>query len=383
MKSNVQVYNDGGQFELDPHYHLAAINIFCKALNIADLNGFRNEFPAGVPGYNRENDCILCQRFFPRLHQPVFQRCQNDQKKEMLKNYRNWSKMFPKNQFIKYLATDGKEGALPEYLSKGFLKSGFFVFRNSWGTDATQMVVKAGRKHSGTVNRITVLSNSGSTAKPVPRFRFLCICRRRRSDGTTQLAPSDLRTQHRNAEQQNLDQTESVTKLAAGRQRTDIGYRKSELQEPETPPFRILRRQQLLRNCRRNGGSQKGSVNLHYQMPKGEIANSREDMTFVTQFEEGSNMKLAMLRPRRHDDEKEPGWCSTAYRKRYKRMNVSFNVKKDSEDARTLHHRYLSDKEQRRCPKLSAKFKNKTFNENGLEVEVKVNGKKQSLNYKL
>lgn len=42
---NVQVYNDGGQFELDPHYHLAAINIFCKALNIADLNGFRNEFP--------------------------------------------------------------------------------------------------------------------------------------------------------------------------------------------------------------------------------------------------------------------------------------------------------------------------------------------------
>ena len=35
------------------------------------------------------------------------------------------------------------------------------------------------------------------------------------------------------------------------------------------------------------------------------------------------------------------------------------------------------------APELSAKFKNKTFNENGLEVEVKVNGKKQSLNYKL
>lgn len=35
------------------------------------------------------------------------------------------------------------------------------------------------------------------------------------------------------------------------------------------------------------------------------------------------------------------------------------------------------------APKFAAKFKNKTFNENGLEVEVKVNGKKQSLKYKL
>lgn len=64
----------------------------------------------------------------------------------MLKNYREWSKLFPKNETIKYLASDGKEGALPDYMSKGFLKSGFFVFRNSWGMDATQMVVKAGPK---------------------------------------------------------------------------------------------------------------------------------------------------------------------------------------------------------------------------------------------
>jgi len=35
------------------------------------------------------------------------------------------------------------------------------------------------------------------------------------------------------------------------------------------------------------------------------------------------------------------------------------------------------------APKFDAKFKNKAFDENGLEVEVKVNGKKQSLKYKL
>ena len=40
-----QVYDDGGQFELDPLYHMASIEIFCKALLMADVNGARNEFP--------------------------------------------------------------------------------------------------------------------------------------------------------------------------------------------------------------------------------------------------------------------------------------------------------------------------------------------------
>lgn len=54
-------------------------------------------------------------------------------------------------------------------------------------------------------------------------------------------------------------------------------------------------------------GSAKGSVNLHYQMPKGEIANSREDMTFLTQFEDGSNMKLQCFGPESMSMKKRAG----------------------------------------------------------------------------
>ena len=46
-----QVYPDGVNKELDPHYHLAAINIFCKALRMADVNGFRQEFPCRIREY--------------------------------------------------------------------------------------------------------------------------------------------------------------------------------------------------------------------------------------------------------------------------------------------------------------------------------------------
>ena len=84
-----------------------------------------------------------------------------------------------------------------------------------------------------------------------------------------------------------------------------------------------------------------------------------------------------------HSMKKEPGWCSTAYRKRYKRMNVSFNVKKDGEEAVRYITVIYPVKKSADAPKFDAKFKNKTFDENGLEIEVKVNGKKQSLKYKL
>ena len=143
---HVQVYEDGGQFELDPHYHLAAINIFCKALGIADANGFRKEFPQDYLDTIESMIMFYANISFPDYTNPCFSDAKLTTKKEIVKNYKACSKLFPKNQAIKYFATEGKEGALPDYMSKGFLKSGFFVFRNSWGMDATQMVVKAGPK---------------------------------------------------------------------------------------------------------------------------------------------------------------------------------------------------------------------------------------------
>ena len=142
----VQVYDDGGQFELDPHYHLAAINIFCKALYLADMNGFRDEFPKKYLDTVENMIMFYMNVSFPDYTNPCFSDAKLTTKKEMIKNYKQWAKLFPDNKAILYFATEGKKGELPAYLSKGFLTSGFFVFRNSWGMDAAQMVVKAGPK---------------------------------------------------------------------------------------------------------------------------------------------------------------------------------------------------------------------------------------------
>ena len=382
---NVQVYNDGGQFELDPHYHLAAINIFCKALGIADVNGFRNEFPQEYLDTIEKMIMFYANISFPDYTNPCFSDAKITEKKEMLKNYREWSKLFPKNETIKYLATDGKEGALPDYMSKGFLKSGFFVFRNSWGMDATQMVVKAGPKgfwHCQPDNGTFEMWFNGKNLFPDSGSYVYA------GEGEVM----EQRNWHRQTsvhntvtlDNKNLETTESVTKLwqPEGNIQTLV------TENPSYKNFKHRRSVFFVDNTYfvivdEVSGSAKGSVNLHYQMPKGEIANSREDMTFLTQFEDGSNMKLQCFGPEGMSMKKEPGWCSTAYRKRYKRMNVSFNVKKDNENAVRYITVIYPVKKSADAPKFDAKFKNKTFDENGLEIEVKVNGKKQSLKYKL
>lgn len=382
---NVQVYPDGGQFELDPHYHLAAINIFCKALRIADMNGFRNEFPQSYLDTVENMIVFYMNISFPDYTNPCFSDAKLTTKHEMIKNYKDWSKLFPENKAILYFATEGKKGELPAYLSKGFQKSGFFVFRNSWGTDATQMVVKAGPKgfwhcqpDNGTFelwfNGKNLFADSGSYvyAGKGEVMEWRNWFRQTRVHNTLTLSDK------------NLETTESVTKLwqPEGNVQTLV---------TENPSYKNLKHRRsvfFVDNAYfvivdEAVGSAKGVVNLHYQMPKGKIANSREDMTFVTQFENGSNMKLQCFGPDGMTMKKEEGWMSTAYRKKAKRMNVSFNVRKEGEDAVRYITVICPVKDSADAPAISAKFKNKKFSENGLEVEVKVDGKKQILKYSL
>ena len=382
---NVQVYPDGGQFELDPHYHLAAINIFCKALRIADMNGFRNEFPQSYLDTVENMIVFYMNISFPDYTNPCFSDAKLTTKREMIKNYKDWSKLFPENKAILYFATEGKKGELPAYLSKGFLKSGFFVFRNLWGMDATQMVVKAGPKgfwhcqpDNGTFelwfNGKNLFADSGSYvyAGKGEVMEWRNWFRQTRVHNTLTLSDK------------NLETTESVTKLwqPEGNVQTLV---------TENPSYKNLKHRRsvfFVDNAYfvivdEAVGSAKGVVNLHYQMPKGKIANSREDMTFVTQFENGSNMKLQCFGPDGMTMKKEEGWMSTAYRKKAKRMNVSFNVRKEGEDAVRYITVICPVKDSADAPAISAKFKNKKFSENGLEVEVKVDGKKQILKYSL
>lgn len=381
---NVQVYPDGGQFELDPHYHLGCINIFCKALRIAELGGFREEFPKSYLDTVEKMIMFYMDITFPDYTNPCFSDAKLTTKNNMVKNYRDWHKLFPENKAILYFATEGKEGVLPNHLSNGYLTSGFFVFRNSWKTNAIQMVVKAGPKgfwHCQPDNGTFELWYNGKNLFP--------------DSGSYVYAGDDEvmaeRNWHRQTavhntvtlNDQNLETTESVTKLW----QPEGGVQVLVTENPGYKDFNHRRSIFFVNNIYfvivdEATGKAKGTVNLHYQIPK-EMNNDSEEMAFTTQFYEGSNVKLQCFGPKNMTMKKELGWCSTDYRKRYERTNLSFNVKKEVDKAVRYITIIYPVQNSANAPKLSARFKNKSYNDNSLTVEVKVNGKKQILQYNL
>lgn len=141
-----QVYNDGGQYELDLHYHAAAINIFRKALEMATANGLRSEFPPQYVATMERMVNFYVNLLFPDYSIPCFSDSKRASRRDELQNLNAWLRLFPHNELLRWAATEGREGRAPAHRSTGFTTSGFFALRNGWGEDATVMVLKAGPK---------------------------------------------------------------------------------------------------------------------------------------------------------------------------------------------------------------------------------------------
>ena len=384
----VQVYDDGGQFELDPHYHLATIEIFIKALQAADLNGFRSDFPQSYIDTVEKMIEFYANICFPDYTNPLFSDAKLTKKGTMIGNYRKWAKIFPDNMFIKYLATEGKDGALPDYLSKGFLTSGFFVFRNGWGMDALQMVVKAGPKgewhcqpDNGTFemwyNGRSLFQDSGSYvyAGDAEVMEWRNWFRATAHHNTLTLNDKDLETTESRTL---LWQPEGDVQILVTENQSyqDLKHRRSVFFVDGT--YFVIVDEAV--------GSVSGNnnVTLHYQMPRGDVPNSREDMTFYTNFEDGSNFMFRCFGPENMTMKKDKGWISTAYNKKVQRMDVSFNVKKyDSPAVRFITVIYPKEKAGKE-PALEARFLDKGFSEDGLKIQVRIGKeKKRVLGYEL
>ena len=131
-------------------------------------------------------------------------------------------------------------------------------------------------------------------------------------------------------------------------------------------------------------GDAKGTVNLHYQMPRGNVPNSREDMTFYTDFEGGSNFMFRCFGPEGMSMKKEKGWISTSYMKKSQRIDASFNVRKDdSTPVRYITIIYPKAKAGKE-PSMSAEFTDRGFHDDSLKLRVKIGKeKKRTLEYTL
>lgn len=379
----VQVYPDGGQFELDLHYHLACINIFCNALRMADINGFRDEFPAYYINTIENMIMFYMNVCYPDYTNPCFSDAKRGNPRSEQASYKEWLKLFPKNKQILYFATNGQEGEAPENLSKGFLNSGFFTFRNGWKKDATVMVVKAGPKgewhcqpDNGTFelwfNGKNLFPDSGSYiyagGPEVMKLR----------NWFRQTAVHNTLTLNN----QNLETTESVTKL--WKPEGDV-----QILVTENPSYKNLKHRRSIFFV--NGqyfvivdeaiGDAAGTINLHYQLCDGDVNINPKAFSLSSEFAGDSQVKLQCFAPKKTTMKQEEGWYSVGYRQRTERTAVSFNTEKKGKESVQFVTVIYPAKSNKEFPKIEAKIKNNRSD--SMELEIKLNGKKQTLEYQL
>lgn len=380
----VQVYPDGCQYELCPHYHLACIDIFTRALEIARSCGYGDAFPPEFAATVERMVNFYSGICYPDLTNPCFSDAKITFAKEVLPKYRKWAEMFPDNGYVRYIATGGKEGSVPDYLNRAYPDGGFFVFRNAWDKSATQMVVKAGppafwhnQPDNGTFElwykgrRLFADSGFYTYAGNAEIMEWRSWFRQTQVHNTVTLNG------------RNLETTDSKTLLwepsgdvpvlvtenngyAGFRHRRSVFF-------VDKSYFVIL--DEVF-------GKAIGTVELNYQLPHGKMDSSRDDMHFASLFEDGRNFVLRCFCPNSPLSlKKEKGWLSTGYHDKVDRMHISFIVKKtDSTPVRYIT--VIVPKEtQGNDVNVDAKIKEKT--PTSVSLQIKVGGEKKNIGYSL
>lgn len=380
-----QVYDDGMQFELDLGYHEAAIAIFFKALNMAKANGFANEFPPSYLATIEKMINAVVDTKFPDYSHPLFSDAKESDKKLAIRNFKSWSKVFPENSSLMWMAWEGKKGTEPNWLSKAYKDSGFYILRNGWNRESTMMVVKAGppafwhnQPDNGTfelyINGRNFFIDSGAYlyAGEGEVMKLRNWFRQTRVHNTLTL------------DNKNLETTDSKCLLFDTKGKNDIFVY-------ENPSYTGLKHRRSFFFVNREffviadeaTGEATGKINLHFNLTKGPVKLNPGQGQATTGFEDNNNITVRTFAEMPMEMQEEEGWMSLYYNQRDKRTAYSLNVEKDSNKPARFITIILPVSDEKASPEVSARFVNPEYNPDGLAIEVQIGKKKYQLNYKL
>ena len=366
-----QVYDDGMQYELDLHYHHESIDIFFKALQMMDANGYRGDFPAEyLATVERMIDAYIdCS--FPDYTTPLFSDNRFREKEELMPYYRAWAGVFPENAAIRWMATEGREGAAPEHLSRALRTSGFYVLRNGWEVDATAMVLKAGPQgfwHCQPDNGTFELWHRGRNFFP-DSGSYVYAGDKEVTDQRNWFR----RTQVHNTltlDDENLAHTDSKCL----RWETDGA---TEIVTVGNPSYEGLTHRRTVWFVDRRFfviadeafGTAEGEVALHYNLVECDPAEDFAACSAATRFGDGNNLMLKVFGAERM--ERREGWVSRTYRQRTERPAYAFTVRKRNDKPVRLVTVLLPAGDAA-AQRVEAAWR-------GDRLHVKINGKKYNL----
>lgn len=131
---NESFHSDGMHQEVSPGYHSHELEVWFDFLQLALLNGVKNPWHFQIPLQPLEKLMLPPANTLMYLYKPtgVFPQVsdtdERDERELLLKIGKHWNRA----DFI-YVATDGKEGKIPDKTSVAFPEGGYYIMRSGWG----------------------------------------------------------------------------------------------------------------------------------------------------------------------------------------------------------------------------------------------------------
>ncbi len=380
---NKQVYADGIHYELSYGYHLAVVNIFLKALCMAQINDVADIFP---PAYAQQVESMMkfaYNTITPDYSNTMYGDTKQIKKNELIKQFRNWSKIFPENEEIRWFATEGKEGIKPSYTSCQFPVGGFYVMRSGWDEEATVSIVKAGPPafwhdqpdigsfHFWRKGRdffpdsgCYVYAGDDEVMKQREWFRQTCV------HNTVTLDDKNLETT--DAKQLVWEEKENlVTFVYENQSYQDLKHRRS---------FFFVDNDVLVIVDEVSGDAQ-GRVSLNFGLLPAQLDIDKATNTVTTLFDDNNNIAISTISPSSTELVEKEGWVSYGYRQKEERP--AYAIESDKSDNKDMIFvSIITPQTSKYSGKVSAKMGD-TKLDNKMSVKLKIGSSSYKLGYKL
>lgn len=378
----VQVYDDGMQFELDFGYHAASIDVFLKALRMAKANGFESDFPASYIETIEKMTSIQWNMMFPDYTQPVFGDHKLTDKGTMRRQMRNWTHVFPDDEQLLYFATEGKRGTLPDYTSRAFLTSGFFRMANGWDNESTVVIVKAGPPafwHNQPDNGTFCYWHRGRNFFPDSGSYVY----EGNAEVTAQRAWFRQTMVHNTLtlNNKNLETTDSKTlKWEVSPEQTLLVTENQSYSNLKHRRSMFLLDGEILVIADEASGDALGRLAVHFTLAPGKLEVEQGGVMRTT-FADGNNIRIKTLCNSKATITKEEGWVSFKYREKEERPAFSVGANKPmGEDV--LFITVIAPDKSEYAGSIAIVSSDRVM-DNTLSLDVRVGAKSYRLNYTL
>ena len=389
-----QFHTDGVQNELDFGYHIGVVDDFYTAYKTAYLNGRFSDFPSNYLDCLRKAVGFVKDYMYPNYSVEVINdtHASSYTKNILIKNFKKFAEIFPEDQDIKWIATDGEYGVMPVTTFAQYPESGYYMMRNGWTSSATMLIhknptsaAKWAHNHSDNghislyVNGRRFLPDAGSyqysQASGADNSGYLAV---RRSDAHNTLT-KDLETIAKNySKGQLLLQRTSPSEDLVVTQNTsykNLNHRRA---------VYMLDKEFYVIVDEAFGQSLNCDINLSFHLCQGTVVTDDHSSSYAygvhTEFADGNDMLLRTFSETTDGFVGETGTssCSVKMNESYDRTFYRVTVDKGMR----LSTRFITVIYPARSAEISASF-NTSFSESSSSVNVTINGKTYKLSYQL